>query len=280
MKFNNDFNEIKIRHLMFMYLIITVVIIMVSVFILSNSAGEISDSNVNQLSLLGGVLLFIMLIYRMKPSKEKIIILYKDFRSKLNIKEIIGIIVFFTCLNIGGTKITIDVIYLISPSLVNQLASDCPLIIDSKIDYWTSFAILVILSPIVDELTFRNVIFKRLSEKFNIYIGLIVSSILFSALNICPEMIGALALGIINCILYVKYRNILIPMFIYFINAFIYMFISMPFKEIKNKSIILTQNDIILNALLGTILFIIGIIFFIKFIIKNKIYLSENLIKS
>lgn len=280
MKLNNDFNEIKIRHLMFMYLIITVVIIMASVFILSNSAGEISDSNVNQLSLLGGVLLFIMLIYRMKPSKEKIIILYKDFRSKLNIKEIIGIIIFFTCLNIGGTKITIDAIYLISPSLVNQLASDCPLIIDSKIDFWTSFAILVILSPIVDELTFRNVIFKRLSEKFNIYIGLIVSSILFSVLNICPEMIGALALGIINCILYVKYRNILMPMFIYFINAFIYMFISMPFKEIKNKSIILTQNDIILNALLGTILFIIGIIFFIKFIIKNKIYLSENLTKS
>lgn len=265
---------------MFMYLIITVVIIMASVFILSNSAGEISDSNVNQLSLLGGVLLFIMLIYRMKPSKEKIIIVYKDFRSKLNIKEIIGIIIFFTCLNIGGTKITIDAIYLISPSLVNQLASDCPLIIDSKIDYWTSFTVLVILSPIVDELTFRNVIFKRLSEKFNIYIGLIVSSILFSALNICPEMIGALALGIINCILYVKYRNILIPMFIYFINAFIYMFISMPFKQIKNESIILTQNDITLNALSGTILFIIGIIFFIKFIIKNKIYLSENHIRS
>lgn len=265
---------------MLMYLVTIIVIIMVSVFILSNSAGEISDSNMNQLSLLGGVLLFIMLIYRMKPSKEKINILYKDFRSKLNIKEIIGIIIFFTCLNIGGTKITVDVIYIISPSLVNQLASDCPLIIDSTTDYWTSFAILVILSPIVDELTFRNIIFKRLSKKFNIYIGLIVSSILFSALNICPGMIGVLALGIINCILYVKYRNILMPMFIYFINAFIYMLISMPFKEIKNRSVILTQNDIVLNAISGIILFIIGIVFFIKFIIKNKIYLRENIIKS
>lgn len=273
MNLNNDFNEIKIRHLMLMYLIITVVITMALVFISSNSTGEISDSNVNQLSLLGGVLLFIMLIYRMKPSKEKIVILYKDFRSKLNIKEIIGIIIFFTCLNTGGTKITIDAIYLISPSFVNQLASDCPLIIDSKIDYWTSFAFLVILSPIVDELTFRNVIFKRLSKKFNIYVGLVVSSIFFSVLNICPQMIGMLALGIINCILYVKYRNILMPMFIYSINAFLYMLVSMPFGEMKHKSIILTQNDIIINAILGSLLFTIGIIFFIKFIIKNKCYL-------
>ena len=277
---NNDFNEIKIRHLMFMYLITIIVIIMVSVFMSSNSVGEISDRNANNLSLLGGILLLIMLIYRMKPSKENINNLYKDFKNKFNIKEIIYVIIFFTCLNIGGTKISIDAIYLISPSFANQLKNDCPLIMDSTIDYWTNFVVLVILSPIVDELTFRNVIFRRLSKKFNIYVGIIVSSILFSALNICPQMIGALALGIINCILYVKYRNILIPMFIYFINAFLYMLVSMPFGEMKHKSIILTQNDIIINAILGSLLFTIGIIFFIKFIIKNKIYLRENFIKS
>lgn len=277
MKLDKGFNEIKIRHLMFMYLIAMGIVIIASIFVLPNSAGEISDSKVNQLTLLGGITLFSMLIYRIKPSKEKINILYKDFRSKLNIREIICVITFFSFLNIGGTKITIDMAYLISPRFVNQLISDCPLIIDSTVDYWTSFVIFVILSPIVDELTFRNVIFKRLSKKFNIYIGLIVSSILFSALNICPEMIGALALGIINCILYVKYRNILIPMFIYFINSIIYMFVSMPLEKIKIKSAVLAQNDIVSNAITGVILFTIGIIFFIRFIIKNKIYLRENI---
>lgn len=265
---------------MFMYLITIIVIIMASVFMSSNSAREISNRNANNLSLLGGILLFIMLIYRMKPSKEKINNLYKDFKNKFNIKEIICVIIFFTCLNIGGTKISIDAIYLINPSFANTFINDCPLIIDSTTDYWTSFAVLVILSPIVDELTFRNVIFKRLSKKFNIYVGLVVSSMFFSVLNICPQMIGVLALGIINCILYVKYRNILMPMFIYFINAFLYMLVLMPFGEMKHKSTILTQNDIIINAILGSLLFTIGIIFFIKFIIKNKIYLRENFIKS
>lgn len=280
MNFDNDFNEIKIRHIIFMYIVTLIIVIIALVFILANSGGEISDSNVNNLSLLAGILLFIMLIYKIKPSKEKINNLYKDFKRKLSIKEIIWVTIFFTCLNIGGSKITMDIVYLISPSFATEFMNDCPLKINSMTDYWTCFVILVILSPVIDELIFRIVLFKRLSKKFNIYVGLIVSSIFFSSLNICPEAIGALALGIINCILYIKYRNILVPMFIYFINTCLYMIASIPLGGAKYITIILTQNHIILNTMVGIILFTIGIIFFIKFIIKNRIYLREDFNRS
>lgn len=280
LKFDNEFNEIKIRHIIFIYAVTIIIVMIALIFMLANSGGEISDSNVNNLSLLARIVLFIMLIYKIKPSKKELTSLYKDFKNKLNIKEIIFITVFFTCLNIGGTKITIDIVYLISPSFATEFMKDCPLIINSMTDYWICFIILVILSPVIDEIIFRNVLFKRLSKKFNIYVGLIVSSIFFSALNICPEMIGALVLGIINCMLYIKYRNILLPMCIYFINACLYMLASIPLEGMKYSTIILNPNDIVLTGTMGTILFTIGIIFFAKFIIDNRIYLREDFNRS
>ena len=110
-------------------------------------------------------------------------------------------------------------------------------------DYWIVFIMLVFLTPFTEEIIFRNVLFKRLSKKFNIYIGLIVSSIIFSALLMVgsPECHRIFLLGIINCILYVKYENILIPMFIYFINSLLYMIVSISFGEVGNKAIILTS---------------------------------------
>lgn len=276
LKFDSDFNEIKIRQVIVMYLITIVALIIASFFILSSSDGEISNSDMNNLCMLSGVTLFIMLIYKIKLSKEKIINLYNDFKVKLNVKEIIWIISFFTCLNIGGAKLVINILYLINPSFANDFINDVPLTINSMTDYWICFIIVVILSPIIDELTFRYVLFKRISKKSNIYFGLIVSSIIFSVINLCPEVIGNLALGIINCILYVKYRNILMPIFIYTINSLLYMLVVIPFQGFRTEYITLTSDYITMNAILGTVLFSIGIIFFIGFVNKNKIYLRES----
>jgi len=276
LKFDSDFNEVKIRHVIVMYLITIITLIIASFFILSSSDGEISNNDMNKLCMQSGIILSIMLIYKVKPSKEKIINLYNDFKIKLNVKEIICIISFFTCLNIGGSKLVIDILYLINPSFANDFINDVPLAINSMTDYWMCFIIVVILSPVIDELTFRYVLFKRISKKLNIYAGLIVSSIIFFAINLCPEMIGNLALGIINCILYVKYKNILMPILIYTINSLLYMLVVIPFQGFRTKYVTLTSDYITMNAILGTVLFSIGIIFFIRFVTKNKIYLRES----
>ncbi|WP_079438950.1 CPBP family intramembrane glutamic endopeptidase [Clostridium chromiireducens] len=276
MKFDSDFNEVKIRNVVVIYLITIVTLIIASFFILSSADGEISNSDMNKLCMQSGIILFSMLIYKVKPSKEKIINLYNDFKIKLNVKEIICIISFFTCLNVGGSKLIIDLLYLIDPSFANDFINDIPLTINSTTDYWMCFIIVVILSPVIDELTFRYVLFKRISKKLNIYAGLIVSSIIFSAINLCPEMIGNLALGVINCILYIKYENILMPMLICTINGLLYMLVLIPFQGFKTEYVTLTSDYIIMNAISGTVLFSIGIIFFIRFITKNKICLRES----
>lgn len=280
MKFDNDFKEIKIRHVISMFLI--TFLILIAIVMMLNPDEEISNTNINILGLIMETLCTIMLIFMIKPSKGKINLLYRDFKSKLDMKEIILVIIFFTCLNIGAKNIMTDIIYGISPSFANGFINDTTWIINSKTDYWIVFIMLVILTPFTEEIVFRNVLFKRLSKKFNIYFGLIVSSIFFSAFTngSGPEAIGFLLLGITNCILYVKYENILIPMFIYFINNFLYMLVSIPFGEVENKAMTLTSTDIMLYAVSGVILFVIGMILFVKFINENKVYLRESFNKS
>lgn len=276
MKFDNEFNEIKIRHVVIIYLIGMVLTIPIVVFIVVKSNAEVSSTSTNILCLLSVTFTLLMLIYKLKLSFEKIICLYNDFKDKIDTKEITYILVFLTCLNIGGSNIIIDIIYLISPRFVNNFIQSSPLVINTMEDYFICFFISVVLSPIVDEITFRNVIFRRLSKRFNVYVGLIVSSIIFSAFNICPEIAGALALAVINCILYVKYENILMPILIYSVNSVIHMVAVIPINGFGYKNISMAFNQIIISLLIGVALLIVGIILFIKFINKNKCYLKAN----
>lgn len=93
-------------------------------------------------------------------------------------------------------------------------------------------------------------------------------------------MIGIFLLGIVNCMLYVKHENLLMPMLIYFINSTICMIIFTLFGKFGSKTIVLTLSDIILYGISGIVLFTIGIIFFNKFVSENKVYLRKSLNKS
>ncbi len=276
MKSDNDLDEVKIRHVIIIYLINCVVLIITAIAIIFNSGGEISGSNMNDLSLLSGILLLAMLAYKLKLSREKIGFLYKDFKNKINIKESIWIVAFFVCLNLGGIRLLTYIIYIISPTFASDFVNSYPLIINSATDYLICFIISVILSPVVNEIIFRFVLFKRLSKKFNVYVGMIVSSIIFAAFDFSPEIIGALALGIINCILYIKYKNILMPMLIYFMSNLFVMLLYIPTIGFKTDKVTLTLNSVSTDAILGTVLFTIGIISFIIFVIKGKVYLKSG----
>ena len=273
MKFDNNFKEIKIRHIVSMFLIILVISIVI--IMLLNPKGEINSTDENILSLFIEILFVFIILFKIRISKKSVKLLYKDFKSNLNIKEIAWILLFISCLEIGSSNILTDITYIISPSLANWFINDSSSTINSMIDYWIVLIPAVFLAPFTDEIIFRNVLFKRLSKKFNIYIGLIVSSIIYSSINLGSEMIGFFLFGIVNCMLYVKYENILMPMLINCIDSVISMIKFALFGQFGNDAIVLTSNDITLYAISGGILFIIGMIFFVKFIKKNKIYLRE-----
>jgi membrane protease YdiL (CAAX protease family) len=190
-------------------------------------------------------------------------------------KEMIWIILFIVCLQIGSNNILVELAYLISPSFANWFANDSAIIINNMTDYFIVFIMVVFLAPFTEEIIFRNTIFKRLAKKFNVYIGLAVSSIIFCSVNFGAQMVGLFLLGVVNCVLYVKYENILVPMFIYFLDGIISMIFIVLFEGFGTQTIFLTTTDKIFYAVSGIGLFSIGMMFFVKFIRENKIYLRK-----
>lgn len=181
MKFDNDFKEIKIRHIVIMFLL--AVLISIPIFVVLNTRGEISNTDTNKISLFIEVLLVAMMIFVLRPSKKNVKRLYIDFKSKLNMKEIGFIILFTMCLEFGSSNILTDIAYIISPSFANWFMNDSSMVINSMTDYCLVFIPMVFLAPFTEEIIFRNVLFKRIWKKFNIYIGLIISSIIFSLIS-------------------------------------------------------------------------------------------------
>jgi len=146
LKFDNEFKEIKIRHIVVMFLI--ALLISIAIIVVLSINGEISNTNTNKLSLLIEFLFLAMVIFKLKPSKKSIKLLYLDFRSKLNVKEIIFIILFLKCLEIGLSNILIDIAYIIGPNFANWFVNNSSIIIDSMTDYVIIFIIVVFFAPI------------------------------------------------------------------------------------------------------------------------------------
>jgi len=278
LKFDTEFREIKIRHIVIMFL--SVLLISIAITIVLNMKGERSDVDTNEFSLLIETLFAAIILFMLKPTNKNVNSLYKDFRSKLNVKEIVVIILFIKCLEIGSSNILTYIAYIIDPSFAKWFINDSLMAINSMTDYWIILIMVVFLAPFTEEIIFRNVLFKRISKKFNIYIGLIVSSLIFSSLNFGNQMIGLFLLGIVNCILYVKYENLIMPMLIYSLDSTIGMLKVTLLGEFGNEAIVLTSKNMILYSISGVVIFTIGIIFFVKFITDNKVYLKEIYNKS
>jgi len=80
----------------------------------------------------------------------------------------------------------------------------------------SSFATLVLLAPIVEEILFRGILFNYWSAKFGITKGLLFSSALFAALHY--HAIGLFVFALIACELYVKTRSLRLPVLFHMLN--------------------------------------------------------------
>lgn len=273
--FTKEFNEVKILPAVFWY-IFTMIIVLLGAFIVFFSSDiNILDDN-NLLSLISTTLFIIVLLYKFRVNKNKLLLMIKDYIKKVNIKELGGVVATQLCLSMGISLLLIGSIYFTFPNILNDLLSESS--VEEVYNYsglFISMLITVVCAPIMEELFFRAIIFKRISRKSNIYIGMIISSLVFGLLHIELAIIGAFIFGIACCILYIKYKNILIPMTIHFLNNLIAFLPQLDINSTVDTSPV-TSIDAISALSFGSILFLIGIFFFIKFILKNKKYLKKG----
>lgn len=273
--FTKEFKDIKISSAIFWYVISIIIVVFISFILYINNGINLIDND-NLLSLISTTLFIIILLYKFRINKNKILLLIKDYIKKINIKELSGVIVTQICLSMGVSSLLIGIVYFTIPNILNKLLAQSPVAEASTYSgLFVSMLVTVICAPIMEELFFRAIIFKRISRKFNIYIGMIISSLIFGLLHIELAIVGAFVFGIACCILYIKYRNILIPMTVHFFNNLIAFLPQLDINApIDNAPF--TKSDAIFSLSFGSVLFLIGMFFFIKFILRNKKYLKDG----
>ena len=267
-----DFNEVKIIPSILVYLLMNFGII----FVIEIIDDSFLDKNTNVVQLIIDCLFILYLFFKFGVNFRKLNKLIHDFIEKINIKEILNVVFTQILISLGTTLLILAIVCFIDLDMANSLNSSGDDIFTNTVSV---FILTVITAPILEELLFRVVIFKRLSRIFDVYIGMIFSSILFGILHVELAVVGAIIFGIANCILYLKYRNILIPMTVHFLNKLI---VSIPSLFTSSDSItgaensLLTLSDASSYLVVGIITLIIGLILFIRFIIQNRKYIEKD----
>ncbi|WP_455543774.1 CPBP family intramembrane glutamic endopeptidase [Intestinibacter sp.] len=267
-----DFNEVKIIYSVLVYLLMNFGII----FIVSFIDGSFLNNNTNIIQLIINFIFILFLFYKFGLNLKKLRNLITDFIEKINIKEIINVVFTQILISLGTTMLILAIVCFIDSDFANTLNSSGEDLLTNTL---ASFTLTVITAPILEELLFRVVFFKRLSRIFDVYVGMIMSSILFGILHVELAIVGAIIFAIANCILYLKYRNILIPMAVHFLNNFL---VSIPTLLSNSDSIsgseteLLTKSDASSYLIIGIITLVIGLILFIRFIIQNRQYIEKD----
>ncbi len=267
-----DFNEVKIIPSILVYLLMNFGII----FVIEIIDDSFLDKNTNVVQLIIDCLFILYLFFKFGVNFRKLNKLIHDFIEKINIKEILYVVFTQILISLGTTLLILAIVCFIDLDMANSLNSSGDDIFTNTVSV---FILTVITAPILEELLFRVVIFKRLSRIFDVYIGMIFSSILFGILHVELAVVGAIIFGIANFILYLKYRNILIPMTVHFLNNLI---VSIPSLFTSSDSItgaensLLTLSDASSYLVVGIITLIIGLILFIRFIIQNRKYIEKD----
>ncbi|MGL5692732.1 MAG: lysostaphin resistance A-like protein [Peptostreptococcaceae bacterium] len=209
--------------------------------------------------------MIILLLFMFRASKRKIYFLFNNFKLKLNYFEVLNILITQFFISISSFAIFIGSIYLLNstsaPSIINNNQFN-------HFQFLVYFLLVVMTAPILEELLFRVILFKRVAFYCGTTIAVILSSLIFGILHTKLAIISAISFSIMNSILYFKYNNILLPMFIHFINNLFSVLLELLVPS--NISIYMSTPTALYLLVLGLILFIFGLFLFIKYILQNK----------
>lgn len=241
---------------------------------------EVSDLTLDALVSLG-ILLMIL-----KAGKVNILLIkerFKDFKNKFNIKEILSVVLTQVFLSMGLSLLCLGFIAIVDLEQAISLSNSEIGNPSNLIDLILLSISTIILAPIIEEIVYRKVLFIKFSKKLGIFVAAIVSSLVFGIGHDTLGILGAMVFGLACCILYKKYENILVPMSVHFINNFIagiFTCIDYFRGEFNTPTDVITNSDISTYLIVGSLLTVISLIVFIRFIVKNKnfILIKRNIV--
>jgi uncharacterized protein len=150
---------------------------------------------------------------------------YILFQIKLDWQMLFKSILFILCCYPLAGILTVLIAQLDLPKAMNNLSNENINIISKLInsangfELFTSILVVALIPSIGEELLFRGLIQKILSEHLPIYVAIGLTGFLFAALHFDPVGIGfKFLLGGAFGIIYYYSKNILIPIIIHFLN--------------------------------------------------------------
>lgn len=224
------------------------------------------------------LILIITLIFgrvNIKLIKER----YSDFKNNVNIKEIISLVATQLLLSLGLSNLSTGIIAIIDKDKFLNMINDTSMLPTNNVELILCFISIVILAPVLEEITFRKVLFIRLSRKLGFVISAVISSLIFGIGHGSLGILGAIAFGIGCCILYRKYNNIAASITVHMVNNLIsgiIVIIVYFTNTLPVETTIITNSDINMYLITGSIGTIIALIIFVRFILKNKHFISRK----
>lgn len=210
------FKFIKIRYLVLLLIVLTLILSMI--LAITNLTGPEWD-------LATGFLIYILIFWWILKNFNRVNLNLGKFIGHLPIKFnwllLFIITIALILLSLGLGEFFIYVISVIDPSTLNELPSTTLLYTPSDTPLapylnMVDFTIAVILAPFVEEFLFRGVMLHRFTIKWGIRPAILVSSVIFAFLH--TDIIGAFIFGVVMCVLYIKTSSILVPIVAHMIN--------------------------------------------------------------
>ena len=133
----------------------------------------------------------------------------------------------------GSSTIILYGLSFVLPSYVedqiNQVYANTPL------GYSFLAVSVLIFAPIMEELFFRGIILQKLAIKQNTVRGLIFSALLFTVVHFRSDVISLFAAGIILALLYLKTKQIIVPIICHFVYNLLFTLNSIYWKFFGNS---------------------------------------------
>ena len=253
--FNDALKNIRLR-----YLAAFIVVCYLVLSLLANFSGFIDTNWVYVL-----VIFYFMFALRRH---------FQDFKaeagsvfSEIALKHILAIVFLNIFFSYGMLYMSILIVECF-PSLDFLLGFSIPSMSIEYLPLLGGFISTVIISPISEELIFREIFINKLELVVPTVFAIFISSLLFGALHSFGSMISAFVFAVCMSILYIKTENICVPILAHFINNL--------FAEIIRIADI--NNALFTN---GTVMAVVGILAIISAILLVKFIAKElNINKS
>lgn len=160
---------------------------------------------------------FAMIIVRNKVSLQSE---WKRLKSDLDVKEGIAVLALNYGISIGMILGILLAVTQFMPDAMNAL-SDSAAETQELGAAWVGLLGASVIAPIAEELMFRGVLLNRLKLKHGILAAIIISSALFGFTHLSIAMLRSAIFGACMCIVYLRTKNILVPISLHMIYNFI-----------------------------------------------------------